>query len=216
MGDRNLAGRDRVPDHAAYQTTRKRIVELATRTPETAATVVPSCPEWTVRDLVEHLTGNCLGMTRESLGAAGLPLGELLARWEESAQRVERLAEGTDLGIGRLVMDAFTHELDLCDALGADPLEDHPAYPAAFEVVVGGLSWSITSRGLPALGLATDGMGWVAGPGAPAATVRAPRYPLYRSLSGRRSAAQIAGLDWSADPGPWLPAFFWGPFTEPA
>ncbi len=46
-------------------------------------------------------------------------------------------------------------------------------------------------------------------------TVRAPRYDLYRSLTGRRCVPQIRQLAWSGDPGPWLPGFFWGPFKEP-
>jgi hypothetical protein len=93
---------------------------------------------------------------------------------------------------------------------------DHPAYPLAFEVVVGGLSASIGSRGLPALRLACDGESWVAGFGTPAATVTAPRHELYRSLAGRRTPAQIAALTWTDDPAPWVPAFFWGPFSPPS
>ncbi|MER7077740.1 hypothetical protein [Saccharopolyspora kobensis] len=56
---------------------------------------------------------------------------------------------------------------------------------------------------------------WPLGGDDPVASVRAEPVDLLRSLSGRRTHAQIARLSWSADPAPWLPAFTWGPFTPP-
>lgn len=199
----------------AYRTVRENITELAADPPDAADLVIPACPEWTVRDLVEHLAGNCASMTDELLRGNGVGLGELLEGWRVSAERVERLTEQGQLNIARLLMDAFTHELDLRAALDVAPPVDHPAYPPAFEVVVGGLAWSIHRRGLPTLRLTSDDASWVTGAGEPAATVAAPRYDLYRSLTGRRTPAQIASLGWSEDPGRWVPAFFWGPFSPP-
>src|SRR5262249_10883405 len=146
--------------------------------------------------------------------AAGL--AEQLDWWQVTGERLELLAAGGALRLHRLLMDAFTHELDLRAALGVPPPTDHPAYPAVLEVVVGGLDWSFSMHGLPAVALSCAALSWVAGPGRPAARVRGSCYHLYRSLTGRRTPAQIAALDWSADPWQWLPAFFWGPFSEPA
>jgi uncharacterized protein (TIGR03083 family) len=206
---------DRVPQHLAYRTVREHITDLVLATPEGAGTAVPACPEWTVHDLVAHLAGNCAGMLGEPATGDGTGLAALLAGWRLTGERAERLAAGDGLDIGRLLMDAFTHELDLREALGVPAPADHPAYPPAMEVVVGGLSWSISSRGLPALRFACEDTSWVAGRGQPGATVTAPRYHIYRSLTGRRTPAQIAELDWSGDPAQWLPAFFWGPFSPP-
>lgn len=203
----------RAPDHVAYRTVRQHFRELAA--PETAAVVVPSCPEWTVQDLVAHLAGNCASTAGTPFEVDGVGLAGLLAGWDATAQRVEVLAASSAIDIGRLLMDAFTHELDLRDALGLAVPADHPAYPPAFDVVVGGLAWSISMRGLPALRLVGEDSSWVAGSGQPAATLTASRYDLYRSLSGRRTPAQLAELDWSEEPTRWLPAFFWGPFTPP-
>lgn len=202
------------PSALAYRTVRGNICELALDSPGVAGKPVPACPEWTVRDLVAHLAGNCAGM----LGAPapdGAGLADQVTAWSAAARQVESLAQAGGMNIARLLMDAFTHELDLREALGLEPPADHPAYPIAFDVVAGGLAWSITARGLPALRLATNGMSWDAGPGRPAATVTAPRHDLYRCLTGRRTPAEIAALDWSADPAQWLPAFFWGPFSPP-
>lgn len=198
----------------AYRTVRQHVAELA-RSSGAAGTVVPACPDWTVQDLVAHLAGNCASFLGEPNAVDEPGLAGMLAWWQGSAQRVEQLAAAGTIDIGRLLMDAFTHELDLRDALAVPAPADHPAYPVAFGVVVGGLTWSISARGLPALRLVCEDASWTAGLGPPAATVTAGRYDLYRSLTGRRTPAQIAELEWSDDPNRWLPALFWGPFHPP-
>jgi hypothetical protein len=203
---------DRAPRHVAYRMTREHITELALR-PGVSGIQVPACPQWTVRDLVAHVAGHCARRIGETVDDAGL--ADLVDIWQRAAKDVERgIAAGTE-DVALMTMDTFTHELDLCATLGVSPPEDHPAYPWAFDVVVGGLNWSITSHELPAVRLTCESASWVVGPGAPTASATAPRYDLYRSMTGRRTTAQISALDWSKDPGQWLPAFFWGPFSQP-
>jgi hypothetical protein len=208
---------DRTPRHLAYRATRENITDLAAGAAAMANTTIPSCPEWTVYDLVAHVAGHCLGRVGETVADSRGELDALLDAWRRAAAVVEpNIADGTD-DAAMLLMDTFTHELDLRAALGAPAPADHPAYPWAFDVVVGGLAWSIELRRLPAIRLVCEeGPTWVAGPGRPAVSVRARRYDLYRSLTGRRSPAQIGELAWSDDPGPWREAFFWGPFRPPA
>jgi uncharacterized protein (TIGR03083 family) len=193
---------------------------------------VPACPGWDVRDAVVHLAGICLsveanlgqgpaGQSGQSGPAAdrlsGLELDALLAEWERSSGEVESsLARAEHLNKGAvMVMDAFTHELDVRLALGAPLPVGHPAFRSAFEVVIGGLSGSVMLLGLPSFRLETEAGGWVVGDGEPVAAVRGSRADLYRSLTGRRTYEQIGQLAWSIDPGPWLPAFRWGPFRPP-
>jgi len=209
-------GADRVPLHLAYRTVRENVAKLVRNAPDSAGTTVPACPEWTVRDLVAHLAGNCSGVLREPAVDADAGLAEQLDWWRVTGERVELLAAGGQLRIQRLLMDAFTHELDLCAVLGVPPPTGHPAYPVVLDVVVGGLDWSVSMHGLPPLALSCEDRSWVVGPGRPAARVSGSCYHLCRSLTGRRTPAQIAALDWSADPWQWLPAFYWGPFSEPA
>jgi uncharacterized protein (TIGR03083 family) len=209
-------GADRVPEHLAYRAVRDNVGQLVRNAPDAAGTTVPACPEWTVRDLVAHLAGNCSGMLREPGVSADAGLSEQLAWWQVTGERMELLAAAGALRLHQLLMDAFTHELDLRSALGVAAPADHPAYPAVLDVVASGLDWSVNMHGLPAVGLSCDGRSWVAGPGRPLARVSGSCYHLYRSLTGRRTAAQIAALDWDTDPWQWLPAFYWGPFSEPA
>jgi hypothetical protein len=114
-----------------------------------------------------------------------------------------------------LVMDAFTHEVDIRYALGAEPPAEHPAFAGSFQVLASGLADSMTAHHLPALRLSTGSTQWIVGDGEPAATVTADSFDLVRSLAGRRTHEQIAALDWDRDPNPWLPAFGWGPFIPP-
>jgi uncharacterized protein (TIGR03083 family) len=205
---------EREPRHIAYRTARRNITDLAQRSPGAAGLTVPACPQWTVRDLVAHVAGHCLHRVGDTVGDTD-ELGDVLDRWERAATKVEpRIADGSD-NVSLLLMDTFTHELDLRAALGVAGPADHPAYPWGFDVVVGGLAWSFESRGLPAVRLVGEDESWVAGTGEPAANVHATRHELYRSLTGRRTAAQIAALQWSGDPSRWLAAFFWGPFSQP-
>ncbi|MFG1876005.1 maleylpyruvate isomerase N-terminal domain-containing protein [Sphaerisporangium sp. NPDC049003] len=211
-------GRERIPEAVAYRHVRDNLSRLLAERPDAGGVPVAACPEWTIRDVVAHLVGICArvtGVPVEPPSDAGL--ASLLTAWADLGEQVERLvAAGGARRAPTLVMDAFTHELDVRHALGVPPPATHPAYPGALDVVVSGFSAEADRLGLPPLRVETDGVFWVTGQGGPpVATLGAPRYDLLRSLAGRRTYAQIAGLSWSQDPGPWLPAFAWGPFDPP-
>lgn len=218
-----------MPYPDVYRQARQTVTKLVTGDPGAAERPVPACPEWTVRDLVAHLADICAMAAKRLSGQdpeASFPrvspdddrtLSDLLAEWDENGETLDRLAaDGAELS-RPMVMDVFTHELDIHHALGLPAPNGHPAYPTAIEVVVGGFSAQAQALGLPTLRVETPGAHWTAGvDGPPVATLSAGRHDLFRSLAGRRTHAQIAALSWSADPGPWLPAFAWGPFTPPS
>jgi uncharacterized protein (TIGR03083 family) len=196
------------------------VTRLLAGRPQAAGLPVPGCPGWSVRTAVAHLLGVChrVAGIEEPAPAADTDLTELLGAWAESGAHLETLLESGARGAnGVVVMDLFTHELDIRQALTVPPPAEHPGYPTAFHVVTSGFSASVRGHGLPPLSIETPGARWTteAGPGPPAAAFGGPRYALLRSLTGRRSRRQIAGLTWSQDPSPWLPAFRWGPFAPP-
>ncbi|MEU5262377.1 maleylpyruvate isomerase family mycothiol-dependent enzyme [Amycolatopsis sp. NPDC021455] len=212
-----------VPDFVAYRAVRHGVRALLAARPDAGPGRVPACPEWTVTDLLGHLTAIAGRVLARHGGSPAAPsatadVPELLDHWDDVGEELDRRLEDAGGRSGAvMVMDAYTHELDLGAALGVAPPEDHAARVPSFEVLVSGLSGSIAAHGLPSLRLRTTaGEEWTAGGGRPAATVTAPAHDLYRALAGRRSLAQLAALTWSAAPGPWLPAFSWGPFTPPA
>ncbi|MGK3202391.1 maleylpyruvate isomerase family mycothiol-dependent enzyme [Amycolatopsis sp. MEPSY49] len=209
------------PDFVGYPEVRRGVRALLGARADGHRRRVPACPEWTVADLLGHLTGIAERVLARHGGAvpvsAASTVPELLDHWDDVGEDLDRrLAEAGGRSGEVMVMDAYTHELDLRAALGVPPPVEHAAWAPSFEVLVRGFSGSVAGRGLPALRLrTTGGSQWTAGVGRPRATLTAPAHELYRALAGRRSLAQLSGLEWDAAPGTWLPAFSWGPFSPP-
>jgi uncharacterized protein (TIGR03083 family) len=209
------------PDFVGYPEVRRSVRTLLTGRPGTHRRRIPACPEWSVTDLLGHLTGIAERVLERHGGTAPprrpLDVPGLLDRWDDVGDELDRLLAAAGGRSGEvMVMDAYTHELDLRAALGVPPPVEHVAWAPSFEVLVRGFSGSVAGRGLPPLRLrTTGGSEWTAGTGRAAASVTAPAHDLYRALAGRRSLAQLAALEWSAAPAPWLPAFSWGPFVPP-
>jgi uncharacterized protein (TIGR03083 family) len=209
------------PDFVGYPEVRRGIRALLDGRPGAHRRPVPACPEWTVTDLLGHLVAIAERVLERHGGEAPPPgpieVPALLDRWDDVGEELDRLLADAGGRSGEvMVMDAYTHELDLRAAFGVPPPVEHPASAPSFEVLVRGFSGSVLARGLPALRVrTTDGPEWTAGEGRPAASVTAPAHDLYRALAGRRSLGQLAAFEWSEAPGPWLPAFSWGPFAPP-
>ncbi|GAA3865759.1 maleylpyruvate isomerase family mycothiol-dependent enzyme [Streptomyces sedi] len=221
------------PRHVAYAHTRRSLTRLLERRQNAGGTPVPACPGWNVTDLVRHLVGICLAVrTRIVRGedaevpalatATGPDSGDLrrlLELWAQLGAELDaRVGGGTAELSEPLIMDAFTHELDIRRALDEPPPVGHPAFAGSLDLVARGFCHAVRTAELPPLRVVSvGGPSWPSGPGEPVATLRAAPWDLLRSLTGRRSPAQLAALDWrGADPAHWLPAFTWGPFTPPA
>jgi uncharacterized protein (TIGR03083 family) len=213
-----------------YRATRERITELLRSAPDGAAErVVPGCPEWTVRQVACHLSGVIGDALAGNLADAGQdhwtaaqvaaredrPLDEVLAEWNEQAPVLEG-ALGPDGAPAQLVFDTTTHEQDLRAALGVPGVDDD-SVAVSMQFVAENLPGAAADLGLPELRIEpTDGgPAFTIGEGGEPATLRAAHFDLLRSWSGRRTAEQIAALDWDHDPATWLPAFTWGPFRVP-
>ncbi len=214
----------RVSNHESYRQVRENVTDLLSATRAVEDPLVPACPGWTLRDLVAHLVGvatMAIGRlsgspSAQSSSSEGMGIPELLETWDRLGTEADRLLADCGSRSGNiLVMDAFTHELDIRYAIGAELPAEHPAFARAFEVLANGFAAAVIDHGLPALRLSTGSTQWTVGLGDPVATLTATQYDLYRSLAGRRSHGQITGLDWDRDSHRWLPAFTWGPFTPP-
>jgi uncharacterized protein (TIGR03083 family) len=223
VGTRTLRG-ERVPNHECYRQVRQNVAELLSRPHATEDRIVPACPEWTIRGLLKHLVGVAAATigrlsgwpATHSSSSADMDIPALLAVWQELGAEADLLLADAGGRVGNiLVMDAFTHELDIRYAIGAELPSAHPAFAGAFTVLANGFAAAVDAHRLPALRLSTGRTQWTVGEGEPAATLTSTRYDLYRSLAGRRSHHQITALNWDHGSHRWLPAFTWGPFTPP-
>ncbi|KQV13633.1 maleylpyruvate isomerase family mycothiol-dependent enzyme [Kitasatospora sp. Root107] len=214
-------GWERLPPRLGYDRVRENVIGLLSGRPELAEVAVPACHGWTVRDLIDHLVDVCRQVTQGTQvlplrhpdpdGAAGVP--ELLERWTALSALLPPLTEGLRGPI--MTMDALTHELDLCRAIGEPVPVDHPAYPGSLDLVALGMGLTVAELGLPALRVRAGGQEWLVGPGEPGVTVGGHHHDVFRSLTGRRTPGQIGALSWSGPAERWLPAFTWWPFSPP-
>ena len=141
---------------------------------------------------------------------------ELLAEWDESLGSILEVARA-GLVPAPLAIDAVTHEQDIRGALHAAHLDDDGALRFAVTGYTAGLGRRLKAAGLPPLRLRDPARGFdaTARTGAPAATVTASEFELFRAIAGRRSRSQVAAFDWSGDPAPYLDCLcVFGPLPE--
>jgi uncharacterized protein (TIGR03083 family) len=188
-----------------YRSCRERITTLVSAPGVDPDLVVPATPEWSVHDVIAHLSGiaedaaqgNMAGAPGESWTAAQVTRGrersiaELIEKWNEYAPGMEAFFSspgGEAMAAG--VFDVHTHEADLRNALGL-PV----AVPADF------LSWAagnfrvsftdaLAETDLPAVEVAASDLDW------------------FRGRLGRRTVDEVCAFGWSAEPAPYLDAFF--------
>ncbi len=212
-----------------YAETRGRITELVERlTPVDASRKVPPCPDWTVKDVLAHLTGVCADILEGRLeGVAtdewtarqvderrGRPLAEILSEWESVAPRCEELSEQfpPDPAVQWLA-DLTTHEHDIRCALERPGARDSEAVRVSFAWLADAIGRGYS----PAFRIVTpEGDDVVLGDDEPEATLRVGRFDAMRALTGRRSADQIAAFEWDGDAARYLDAFSRGPFRVAA
>jgi uncharacterized protein (TIGR03083 family) len=199
---------------AVYAEQRRRIAELVRALPATDLLVrLPTCPDWTVRDVVGHMTGlmadvraqNLAGLgttewTQAQVAAfAGQGLEAVLEAWAELAEPAEREFSRIVGAPGvRLISDAFTHEHDIRGAVRRPGGRESAAMAVALRVQLEALTTRLSDAGLPGLRLrCADGGVFAVGPGEPAGVVDFPTtWDMLRTVCARRSRAQLLACSW--------------------
>jgi uncharacterized protein (TIGR03083 family) len=203
----------------AYRGARARLTALADELDDAALhRTVPTCPDWRVKDVYGHLIGLVADVAARNTAAAGTDewtaaqvdarrdktRDELVSEWDLTGPgREELLDKLPPKSAEGIVGDIATHEADINGAVGRTDARDSDAVSLAFARYVGSLGDRITKAGHAALQV-ND---LVAGDGAPAATVRASEFDLFRALTGRRSPDQVRAFDWTGDPEPYVAIF---------
>jgi uncharacterized protein (TIGR03083 family) len=187
-----------------YREGRARVTELVRDlTPEELATPVPACPGWVVRDLLCHLVGLPSDVNAGRIDGAGTDpwtaaqlaartgcdRDTLLAEWDREAPAFEAIIPMIEPP--RPVFDIVVHEQDMRGALGVPGARDSAGVRMLVDIALERLASEIDDAELPALEIAMEDEGRVVGSGDVVDRWDVERFELFRSLAGRRSAAQI-------------------------
>ena len=195
-----------------YQDAKRRITSLVECLDEAGQqTSVAACPGWSVRDVVAHVTavadewgrGVLTGPPTDEQTAAqvarfdGQRLADIIAAWSDATARLCRLAE--DSGLEPPIGDVVAHEHDIRGALRRPGARDAEAVRYTADRLLDTLRAPIPLR------VAMEGAEFRTGPDdGPELRLCTTRFEALRWRTGRRSRAQLAVMDWSADPSPVL------------
>jgi uncharacterized protein (TIGR03083 family) len=205
-----------------YGALRRRVSDLVRDADEEQLQrYAPAAPEWRVRDVVAHLSGitadinagNLDGVATDSWTARQVDarrdwtIEQVLDEWDTEAAKVEAVMSSLpDVAMGQMTTDAATHEQDIRGALERPGARDCDA-------IVIGFDWGVqilAGMADPAdatLRIETDAGAATVGTGTRQIGVRADRYELFRTMTGRRSLEQIRAFDWDGQPAPELLVF---------
>lgn len=212
-----------------YRTSRERFTAFIRElSPDELATAVPSCPGWSVRDVLGHVAG----ITDDALHGRikGIPddvqtaeqversaqfsVDELIMRWETQSLDFQAVLTSVGPSIAPAAIDVAAHEQDIRGALGKPGSRYNATIAWALPMMVYGFTRRLEKAGLPPVRVEVEGD--VLAEGVPDGLVlRISQHEAFRSLLGRRSWEQVATCDWSGDPGAVLRVFFtFGPAAE--
>jgi hypothetical protein len=217
-----------------YSQAWSRVVALVDPLP--AHMPVPATPDWDLDQVLAHLAGAAADLTGGNADDWSLPhwtaaqvharqgrsRAEVLAEWHDCVPGVvgrvnDPAAFGLNDAFSRMpVIDAVGHEHDIAEAAGLPASIEADDWWVLHEHRRWNLHGAVHEAGLPALVVATpEGDEWLVGDGEPAAQVSLPRHELWRSLTGRRTRAQVSAYDWSVDPAPYVAVWVGGTFSWP-
>lgn len=217
-----------------YKHTRDRLIAVVQPlTPDQGNRVVPITPGWTVTEVVAHVCGlnsDVADGMREGMGSdertnhqvnsrSGRSIESLCQEWLGHAEAMKAAIDEDNFFGSRLTADLVVHLHDVQHALGLAIDPDDEA------TISGGRTYAarIPDRYVELadinlmIELTDDSRFEPSARSASGAdlTLRATPYDFLRSVTGRRSGAEVLALDWSGDPAPLLPHFSpYGPLRE--
>lgn len=179
--------------------------------------IVPGTPKWTVIELLSHVVGSPIDLANGNFDGAGGPdwtqaqvearrgrgRSEILEEWDDAVVAIVTKIRAGEIP-APVTYDVITHEQDLRGALGLDPLPDARCLAFMTDGFAYRLERVIAKRELPPVQLVDPESGWTAG-GSGGVTWTGSQFEFFRGMTGRRSNAQVAAMDWSDDVAPYLP-----------
>ncbi len=230
-----MSDADQSPSLAYAKVRDELIAALDTLDDGAASQSVPSCPEWNVKDVVAHICGlneEKLAGVQGSLGSdeatvrqvtarSGMTLGQIVDEWRSLAEPVGEFMAGDQIAATAFLADLVIHVYDLAEVLGQTTTAAAVATPMSAHRYISLLQERVADRVAIALDIElTDGTTWPAPQGTADrnVTLRATPHDFLRSVTGRRTRAEVEALDWSIDPVEILDKAWnqYGPFRSAA
>jgi uncharacterized protein (TIGR03083 family) len=164
-----------------YAEGRLRITDLVVGLGEEADRPVPTCPAWSVRDVIAHLAGVCADILAGNIAGVGTEawtdaqvaarrgqsISELIEEWSQVAPQVERFADRFPGRTGaQWVLDVTTHEHDIRGSLGVPGARQSEGVAMGLDFLVTVLLHAtVSARGLPPVEVRAEGHSWTVGTG---------------------------------------------------
>ena len=183
---------------------------------------MPACPEWTVRDLISHVTGIASDLSagrrpqgdtqewvdRQVEERRARSLSEIAAEWAEVAPAFEAMIEEHPRRYWGLTYDTVVHEHDLRNAVGRPGARDSSGVDLAAQLGLRLVALDLAKHGLPAFRAVIDGREHVVGEGAPELTLDASAFEALRVLGSRRTIEQVRAAAFTGDLDRYMPGIF--------
>jgi uncharacterized protein (TIGR03083 family) len=214
---------------AEHRSARDRIRELATGLSEADTEAqVPPCPAWSVHDVVSHVVGMSVALSRGDFPSGDvqawidrlveerrdLTTDAVLAEWDDADEAVDTFVGGLGQSAGQLVYDAVAHEHDIRLAIHRPGERDSSGVHASAVAMSGLLAADLERCSLPAVRLTSAGRTWKVGTGEPQLAIELEPFELIRVFGSRRSESQVRALPWRGDLDRYLPAISHLPLPE--
>ncbi|MEV2275469.1 maleylpyruvate isomerase N-terminal domain-containing protein [Nocardiopsis sp. NPDC049922] len=199
---------------SVYTACQNRLLDLAAGlTADRIAAPVPALPAWNVLQTYAHLAGVCVDVgtrglvppsgdeatARQVAERAAADLPAICDEWRAATPALLEVFAAQARSRFKLpALDVWHHENDLRGALGMEPQTEDAGQVAGLILGFHTRDWDASLPGVRVLA-ADTGQEWLLG-AEPDLELRATAFELARSVSGRRTLAQIAALDWTGDP----------------
>jgi uncharacterized protein (TIGR03083 family) len=200
-----------------YRAVQDSMIELySSLSAEETMRLVPTCPEWTVKDVLAHVVGigsDFRADRREGSGGeawttaqvkvrAESDVDEILAEWADLGGFMDEFFEANEDMAWALVADLVTHEHDVRLALDRPGDRTGAAVSASAQRYADRFLERVADSDLESVAVVIDG----SRRGDPDVNVvlQGSAFELLRAFTGRRSLDQIETMDWGEDSGRYL------------
>lgn len=220
-----------------YQMRAEAVLELSEALDD--AHRIPATPAWNLRELIAHLTGVAVDVSRGRIEDYARPVWterqvairnsysrqQLVEEWRASWPQLcatldDPVSKGLDPSFPVLpVVDLIAHEHDIRESVELFEFSDPSVWPLVEQRRLEVLSIQCDAWNQSLEVRTPEGDDWMIGCDEIRLAVTADRYELWRSLEGRRSRDSVRRFDWTLGPGSFLEhwvgsVFQWPDATE--